>query len=274
MTKFFIYQHTNLVNGKIYIGKSNNPKTRWARHIYDSENYKQGSKQLLFHRAIHKYGPANFTMQILSEYDTDQESLIGEAYFIKKFQSNDLNIGYNLTSGGEGVSGYHRTLEECLAISKRNSGVNNGQYGKVEPLDKRTARGAKISETKKNKPHKLQIITSETIDKLKIAVKEKSSQKLSDEQKDEIISLYNSGNFIKRDLAIKLDVEEKTIQYIIRYWDTVKNNKSNYLTQDQKYQIIKLYDLHTMKEISQILTISFNRVEAVIKMFQRKNKSA
>lgn len=273
MNKFYVYKHTNIINGKIYIGKSNNPTSRWSRHIYDAKkNRNNGSKQLLFHKAINKYGSSNFILEILQEYASNEEALVGEKFFINKFMSNNCNIGYNLTEGGEGVSGYHRTPEECKNISIRNSGIRNGMYGKIESIESRTSRGNKISKTKKSSKISKQI-TNQTIDKLKIAVKEKLSQKLTDDQKNEIINLYNSGKFIKRDLAARFGIGLKTIQYIIRYWEQVKNNKSKHLSEDQKNNIISLYETHSMNEVSKITNIPINRIESVIKTHQRKLKA-
>ena len=84
--------------------------------------------------------------------------------------------------------------------------------------------------------------------------------------------MYDSGKFLKRDLANQFNVEEKTIKYVIRYWKEVKNNKSNYLAQSQKDQIIELYlkNVYTKKQISKIVNIPNNRVESVIKMYRNK----
>lgn len=278
MVKFFVYKHINLINGKMYIGKSINPIGRWYRHIYDAKKNKNG-KQLLFHKAIMKYGTDNFKMEILAEYESDKDALIGEMYYIGIFNSNNIKIGYNLTSGGYGVSGYKRTEKEKLAISKRNSGKGNGMYGKTQSIESRIERGKKISKTKANNSQIVKIIKPETIEKLKISVKEKSSQNLSDSQKDLIIEIYNTGKILKRDLAKQFFVEEKTIRYVIRYWECVKNNKLKYLKSEQKEEIIKLYEekQYTKKQIAEITNIHFNRVEAVIKMYRNKllkNKNA
>lgn len=240
MKTFYVYKITNLINNKIYIGKSINPSARWARHKCDA-NKTDNNLKLLFHRAIKKYGSNNFKLEILYEYMNENEALIGEKFFIKQFNSNDLNIGYNLTNGGEGVVGHKRTEEQKRKISIRNSGKGNGQYGKKYTVEEREELSRKISEAKSKRDNSNKEISEATIEKLKIAVKEKSSQKLSDEHKDEIILLYNSGNYLKRNLAEKFDVEEKTIKYIIRYWDEVKNNKNKYLSQKEKDLIIELY---------------------------------
>jgi group I intron endonuclease len=273
MSKFYVYRHTNIINNKIYIGKSNDPKGRWARHICDAKKNKNTGKQLLFHRAIIKYGSNNFTMDILSEHENNEEALKSETKFIELFDSNNTKIGYNLTSGGEGVVGFVRTSEQRKKISERNSGENNGMYGRIEGLEARKIRGLKISNTKQNNYSSPRKISKETIEKLKYAVKEKSSQNLTDHQKDQIIILYNSGKFLKRQLSEQFNVEIKTIIYVLRYWNEVKNNKSKYLTQLQKKYIIDLYlsGMYTKKQISEQTKIPFNRVVAVIKIYRNKS---
>lgn len=272
MRKFFIYKIVNKINNKIYIGKSCDPKMRWARHVYDSKKTRQGSKQLVFHKAISKYRAENFIIEIISEHDNNELALLSEKEWIKYYKSNDLSIGYNMTEGGEGFAGYKRTDEEKEAISIRNSGANNGMFGKPVSKEKREklSFSVKIAKSKKNNSNKP--FSSEVIEKLKQAVLEKNSQKLSDSEKDEIVILYNGGKFIKRDLAKIFGVEEKTIKYIIRYWREVKGNKSKHLTSEQKQQIIDLYNTkeYTKKEISEITKIAFNRVEAAIKMYRNK----
>jgi group I intron endonuclease len=276
MQKFYVYKIINKVNGKIYIGKSVNPSKRWARHVYVSKTNKSGYKQLLLHRAISKYGQDNFQVEIIAEYDVEADALCGETIFIKQFRSNDLSVGYNLTEGGEGTTGYKLTDEHKKQISIKNSGTNNGMYGHTQTSNDRKLRGTKISETKKNNPTTPRPVSEKTIEKLKLAVKEKSSQKLDDAQKDLIIELYNSGNYLKRDLATRFNVEEKTIRYILRYWIEVKNNKPNYLTDEQKDRITSLYlsKQYTKRQISDLLQISLNRVVAAIRIYQNKvNKS-
>jgi group I intron endonuclease len=85
-----IYKITNLITGKIYIGKDES-----SRHQYF------GSGKLI-KRSLDKYGRENHTKEILEEvYDrkTLQER---EKFWIKKFNSYNLNIGYNISLGGDG----------------------------------------------------------------------------------------------------------------------------------------------------------------------------
>jgi len=53
-----IYKITNIINGKIYVGKTTRSlKDRWNRHIYDALSNRLDTH---FSRAIRKYGPENF----------------------------------------------------------------------------------------------------------------------------------------------------------------------------------------------------------------------
>lgn len=56
---------------------------------------------IAFNNALKLYGKENFKRQIL-EYCADNDSLNKrEVYWVKEFKSNNLDIGYNLTEGGD-----------------------------------------------------------------------------------------------------------------------------------------------------------------------------
>ena len=93
--KYCVYMHKNLINGKIYIGQSNNVKDRWSRN---GERYKGCSH---FYAAIQKYGWNNFEHIILEDNISLQEIEKKEKYWIAQYQSNLKEKGYNLTEGGE-----------------------------------------------------------------------------------------------------------------------------------------------------------------------------
>lgn len=93
MKKGYIYRITNLINGKIYIGQTNNFKRRVSQHKYDSQkidNY--------LYRSIRKYGLENFAFEIIEEAPLTQLNELETAY-ISKF--NSYEKGYNLTTGGD-----------------------------------------------------------------------------------------------------------------------------------------------------------------------------
>lgn len=91
----FIYQCTNLINNKIYIGQTTRSlKERKAEHLHKAIN--DGT---YFHNALLKYGADNFCWNILGEYP-DEELDKWEHYWIETKQSYfKLNKGYNMTTG-------------------------------------------------------------------------------------------------------------------------------------------------------------------------------
>lgn len=88
-----IYRIINRVNGKSYIGQSNDCYRRFQEHIRGGENHIS-----LIHLAIKKYGAQNFDLEILeSNIENYNER---EQYWIKYYQSDNRNYGYNILSGG------------------------------------------------------------------------------------------------------------------------------------------------------------------------------
>ena len=81
----FIYKIKNLVNNKIYIGKTNySIEHRWQQHLYSSfENENSKEYNFLLHKAIRKYGSNNFIIEKIEEIEPSKSSE-REKYWIKK----------------------------------------------------------------------------------------------------------------------------------------------------------------------------------------------
>lgn len=94
-----IYKITNKVNGKIYIGKSTDIVRRFAEHKrhYKSESHR---KKIALYKSMWKYGVENFIFEILEETSVDVLDE-REKYYIDFYKSNNKDIGYNLTEGGD-----------------------------------------------------------------------------------------------------------------------------------------------------------------------------
>lgn len=92
-----IYKLTNKVNGKIYIGQSNDIHQRWSKHAYDA---RQENPSNLISRAIKKYGWENFEKEILFQIESEKERDCKEIELISLYNSTDLSVGYNLAAGG------------------------------------------------------------------------------------------------------------------------------------------------------------------------------
>jgi 6-pyruvoyl-tetrahydropterin synthase len=85
-----IYKITNTINGKIYIGKDTT----------DNPLYLGSGK--LIKLSIKKYGKKNFKKEIIEECDDYYLLSEREMYWIDFYNSTDLNIGYNISKGGDG----------------------------------------------------------------------------------------------------------------------------------------------------------------------------
>lgn len=90
-----------MVNGKIYIGKHS------TDNIYDGY---MGSGTMI-KRSINKYGLENFTKEYLAFCDNEETLNYLERYYIKKYKSTNVNIGYNITGGGNGCLGLTHSQE-------------------------------------------------------------------------------------------------------------------------------------------------------------------
>jgi group I intron endonuclease len=109
----YVYLVTNLVNGKLYVGCTKATlKHRWVQHLSAA---KKGSP-LALHAAIRKYGAVNFTIERVETVKGAHADLMeAEIRYIAAYKSASP-LGYNLTSGGDGVDlqvpgVYERMLE-------------------------------------------------------------------------------------------------------------------------------------------------------------------
>ncbi len=114
--KNVIYKFEHLDDGKIYIGK-----TIRELRIKIDQHIKIKSKRSHIDNAIKKYGIEKFDIEVIAEADTEEELNALEKFFIEFYGCKAPN-GYNLTDGGEGMSGYHHSQSSKEKISKTHKG--------------------------------------------------------------------------------------------------------------------------------------------------------
>jgi len=129
---FYIYKISNLINGKIYVGKSNNKSaSRWKKHLTIAKGGKEKYPRLFFavHAAIKKYGAHNFSFEKeIGSYANETVAFKAEKRAIKKYKRMGYTL-YNLTTGGEGPSGAKRTTaaRKKMSLARRKPGYTTGK---------------------------------------------------------------------------------------------------------------------------------------------------
>lgn len=94
----YIYKITNIINNKIYIGKTNKTiEERFKEHCKDFQRREYEKRPL--YSAMNKYGIKNFKIEKLEECLADEASE-REKYWIEYY--NSFKNGYNATRGGDG----------------------------------------------------------------------------------------------------------------------------------------------------------------------------
>ncbi len=101
---YVIYKATCLVNEKVYIGFDSRWPKRQIEHKSVSFNPKSTAYHSYFHNAIRKHGWDNFVWEVIyASPDRNHTLTVMEPFFISAYRSETQL--YNLTNGGEGVSG-------------------------------------------------------------------------------------------------------------------------------------------------------------------------
>ena len=118
-----IYCIENNINHKKYVGQSINIYNRWQKHLYELRNNIHNNDYL--QKAWNKYGENNFSYSILekcSENKLDER----EIYYINLYNTLNRDYGYNLESGGQGIS-RTRSKETIDKLKKsiKESYINN-----------------------------------------------------------------------------------------------------------------------------------------------------
>ena len=167
----YIYLITNQVNNKIYVGK---------HHTDNLDDGYMGSGKII-KRAITKYGIENFTKVYLAFCDAEEKLNWLEKFYIKKYKARE--VGYNLTDGGDGVTGLYGTKNPMYGVHR--CGENAPNYGKQHSTETKQKMSKarmglhwNLSEETKQKMSKPK--SDETKQKMKNSFTEERKQKIRD----------------------------------------------------------------------------------------------
>lgn len=184
----YIYKTTNIINGKVYVGKSEKP----INDLY------LGSGKIL-KQAIKKYGIENFKKEIIEHCSSIEELNKREIFWIKELNSQYSN-GYNISSGGDWgdtISNHPNKLEiiekkrksmlERVKDKKYIENVSKGIRKHIESLTEEqkqkfsSFKGKRHSEETKKKisdSNKGKIVSEEVGKKISDSKKDKPNYKL------------------------------------------------------------------------------------------------
>lgn len=187
-----VYCHQNKLNGKKYFGITSKPvEVRWR----DGKAY-----GAYLGKAINKYGWDNFEHFVLYNGLTEELAKYFEQYLISEFCTQDSNLGYNLTGGGDGKVNWHPSEATRKKISdshkgKKASAETRAKLSKAHKGKKPGTAGKSLSEaTKKKLSDSLKGRTFSEEHKKKIA-EANHRRKLSDETRAKIAASLRGKTF-------------------------------------------------------------------------------
>lgn len=207
--KGYIYKITNIINGKIYIGKT---EETIERRFYEHKlSVKTSKKQNKLYSAMKHYGIDSFIIEEIDQANSKEELCEKEKYWINKLNSRDDNIGYNISKGGDG--GY--TWDQRGTVTLHKDDKNTHVYPNLVEeylLNGWSLGGKKLGEAKK----KFRWVTNGDIQKRvpiddlniwlnsgwKIGYGNRSKKNLSDSHKGK--SPYNKGKHLSNEQREKL----------------------------------------------------------------------
>jgi hypothetical protein len=134
MKKFYVYLWRDPSNQTPrYIGKGSGKRV-WD-HLYDPKNMKYQIHNMLAKR----FEQGLICLPSIVWVESESEALELETLMIRTIGRFDLGEGplFNLTDGGEGISGLIRTEEHCRKISAATKGKPRGP---VSPIEKERLR--------------------------------------------------------------------------------------------------------------------------------------
>ena len=189
--KMGIYQIVNLVDGKKYIGSSNNLHNRKAKHFSTLRNNKHHNCYL--QRAFNKYGEDSFSFEIIEFVNTEDELLLREQYYIELYQVCDRNKGYNLI------------VDATRNILPKESREKISLALKGKTLSEETKLKMSLALKGSKNPMYSKTLSEET--KLKISLAQKG--RIFSEETKRKMSLAKKGKTLSEEIKLKISLALK-----------------------------------------------------------------
>lgn len=148
-----IYKIINKVNGKYYVGSSENingKRGRWFWHLHRLNKNKHRNKHL--QNAWNKYGKENWEWVIIEQVDPSMLFEKEQPYLdiCKNYPDTNYNFSYDATRPALGYKHSFKTLQK-MSIAK--SGSNNPMYGRSHSSETKQKVGQSLKGKNKGRRH-------------------------------------------------------------------------------------------------------------------------
>ena len=164
--KMVVYAIVNKINNKKYIGITTNSFAERYPHGIRAHHNPH------LRKSVKKYGHKNFKIILLEKSIEDIETLCElEMKYIEKYDTCNVDKGYNKSLGGLGVRQTERSGEHCRNLSKAKMGIDPLRNYTPEQMAKRNAKISKATKGKNNPRYGMtkDKLEPETLEKLRQA---------------------------------------------------------------------------------------------------------
>lgn len=207
-----IYSFTNLINGKVYIGSTNDVGIRLRNHKYHAHTSKK-YRHYYIYQAMNKYGWDNFKFEVIEEccvlpiIRNEREN-----YWINFYNTLDKEFGYNMRlADNKVISDDTINKMRQAKLGKKHTDEQNKNKSKIMTGNKRSLGHKHTQQAKDNmgKSHIGSKRSAETKARMSLAQtgkirSEESKRKQSETRK----RLYNAANSESSITFPSLTVEE------------------------------------------------------------------
>lgn len=236
---FYVYTIRNILDNKIYVGKTSGDYTkRWMSHYKTSVSNNKKIKKYHIHKAIKKYGIEKFEFKIIKSFEKEEEAYQFEVESIIRY--NSIKNGYNLTDGGD-CPLIIRSIDDSKVIEIFYKFIDCGSF--IKTAESFNLNKMVIKNLIKRRTYNHISINEDILNKCnEIILKNKIIKKINEQ---DIINDYKYNNLSIRNIHKKYNISPTTVSKIFKRnnldQSIIDKNKCSPLNINFVSKIIKEY---------------------------------